>query len=306
MVAIQGFEGCFHQIAARRYFGAAVAVQPCATFGQLVAAVAEGVVAAGVIAIENSLAGSILPNYALLRRAGLRITGEVYLPIRQHLLGLPGQTLAEVREVHSHPMALLQCADFLGRHPHWQLVETQDTALSARHLRERPQPGRAAVAGELAAELFGLDILAPDIQTEPHNYTRFLVLHRAAAAPFEPRPNKASLYFEAPNVPGGLAQVLTAVAAQGVNLSKLQSCPRPGRTWHYYFHADLEFDEPAQLAATLAALVPLTDSLQVLGTYCRGAMELGMREGATLVLSASERPQNAIVATPKIVVPELR
>ncbi|RFP63538.1 chorismate mutase [Hymenobacter lapidiphilus] len=302
MVGIQGFEGCFHQIAARRYFGAAVAVRPCTTFGQLAAAVAEGVVAAGVMAIENSLAGSILPNYALLRRAGLQITGEVYLPIRQHLLGLPGQALAEVREVHSHPMALLQCADFLGRHPHWQLVETQDTALSARHLRERPRPGRAAVAGELAAELFGLDILVPDIHTEPHNYTRFLVLHRAAAAPFEPRPDKASLYFEAPNVSGGLARVLAAVAAQGVTLSKLQSCPRPGRTWHYYFHADLEFDDLAQLAAILAALVPLTDSLQVLGTYCRGPMEPGMGDEAAITLSASERKKNTIVAARKTMV----
>ncbi|MFD2785712.1 prephenate dehydratase [Hymenobacter rubripertinctus] len=271
MVAIQGFEGCFHQIAARQHFGAHVAVLPCGSFGQLTAAVSSGAATAAVMAIENSIAGSILPNYTLLRRTGLRVAGEVYLHIRQHLLALPGQTLADIREVHSHPMALLQCADFLAGYPHWQLVETADTALSARHIREQQRPGVAAVAGQLAADLFDLELLAPDIHAEPHNYTRFLVLMRPADVAQETGPNKASLYFEAPHTPGSLARVLAAVAAEGVNLSKLQSCPQPGRVWHYYFHADLEFDDPAQLAATLAALAPLTEGLQVLGAYRRGA-----------------------------------
>ena len=143
------------------------------------------------------------------------------------------------------------------------------------------------MAGQLAAELFDLELLAPDIHAEPHNYTRFLVLMRPEDAPEEARPNKASLYFEAPHATGSLARILTAVAAQGVNLSKLQSCPQPGRTWHYYFHADLEFDNPAQLSATLAALAPLTDDLQVLGTYRRGRM--AEAEGVGAVAAVADR-----------------
>ena len=291
MVAIQGFEGSFHQIAARQHFGAGVAVRPCATFAGVVQAVAGGEASAAVLAIENSIAGSILPNYTLLRRAGLRVVGEVYLHIRQHLLALPGQALADIREVHSHPMALLQCADFLDQASHWKLVETEDTALSAQRIREQRRPGMAAVAGQLAAELFGLEILASDIQAEPHNYTRFLVLTRHADAPLETAPNKASLYFEAPHATGSLARILTAVAAQGVNLSKLQSCPQPGRTWHYYFHADLEFDTPTQLAATLAALGPLTEGLQVLGAYRRGRM--AETEGVAVVTTGAVENQEA-------------
>lgn len=270
MVAIQGFEGSFHQIAARQHFGAGVAVLPCATFTGLVQAVAAGRAQAAVMAIENSIAGSILPNYTLLRKAGLRVVGEVYLHIRQHLLALPGQQLMDIKEVHSHPMALLQCADYLGQYPHWKLVETEDTALSAQRIREQQRPGVAAVAGQLAAELFGLELLAADIHAEPHNYTRFLVVMRPEDAPAEAHPTKASLYFEAPHAAGSLARILTAVAGQGINLSKLQSCPQPGRTWHYFFHADLEFDKPAQLTATLDALAPLTENLQLLGAYRRG------------------------------------
>ena len=269
IVAIQGFEGCFHQIAARRHFGPQVAVLPCATFGEVVRSVVSGAAGAAVMAIENSIAGSILPNYTLLRKAGLRVVGEVYLHIRQHLMALPGQQLLDIKEVHSHPMALLQCADYLGQYPHWKLVETEDTALSAQRIREQQRPGVAAVAGQLAAELFDLDIVAGDIHEEQHNYTRFLVLMRAEDAPLQYHPTKASLYFEAPHAIGSLARILTAVAGQGVNLSKLQSCPQPGRTWHYFFHADLEFAAPAQLDETLAALAPLTEGLQLLGAYRR-------------------------------------
>ncbi|WP_221766222.1 prephenate dehydratase [Hymenobacter metallilatus] len=267
MVAIQGFEGSFHQIAARQHFGAGVAVLPCATFTGLVQAVAQGRASAAVMAIENSIAGSILPNYTLLRKAGLRVVGEVYLHIRQQLLALPGQQLADIREVHSHPMALLQCADYLDHYPHWKLVETEDTALSAQRIREQQRPGVAAVAGSLAAELFQLNILAADIHSEKKNYTRFLVVALPENAGAVVQPTKASLYFEAPHAAGSLARILTAVAAQGVNLSKLQSCPQPGRTWHYFFHADLEFDALAQLQETLAALAPLTENLQLLGAY---------------------------------------
>ncbi|RYU81082.1 prephenate dehydratase [Hymenobacter persicinus] len=268
-VAIQGFAGSFHELAAHHYFGSATTTRPCATFEELVRQVAGGSARHGLMAIENSIAGSILPNYTLLRKADLRITGEVYLRIRQHLLALPGQELAAIEEVHSHPMALLQCADFLGQHP-WRLVETEDTGLSAQRIRESRRNGVAAVAGTRAAELFGLDILAADIHTEKQNYTRFLVLAKPEHAPEPEQPDKASLYFHAAHRQGSLAQVLVRIADLGINLSKLQSCPRPGSTWHYTFHADLEFDDPAQLAAALTAIGPVTEKVQVLGRYRRG------------------------------------
>ncbi|UYZ62387.1 prephenate dehydratase [Hymenobacter weizhouensis] len=270
MIAIQGFNGSFHQLAAHRYFGPHVPTVPCATFGEVVRQVAAGGASAAVMAIENSIAGSILPNYTLLRKSGLRVVGEVYLRIRQHLLALPGQQVADIREVHSHPMALLQCADFLEQHPHWRLVETEDTALSAQRIGQQRLAGVAAVAGERAAALFGLDMLAPDIQTEQHNYTRFLVVARPENSQEVAQPNKASLYFHTAHAQGSLARVLACIAEQGINLSKLQSCPMPGSTWHYYFHADLEFDQPEQLSAALHALAPVTEGLEVLGVYQKG------------------------------------
>ena len=274
-VAIQGFRGSFHEVAARQYFAAPPTLSFCATFGEVVAQAADGRADAALMAMENSLAGSILPNYLLLERASLTITGEVYLPIHQHLLALPGTTLASVRAVHSHPMALRQCGDFLSQHPGWQLVETEDTGLSAQRLAESRAPGVAVVAGAQAAEAFGLNILAPAIHDDPSNYTRFLVLERAAEAAPVARPDKASLYFYTSHAPGMLARVLTLVASHGLNLSKLQSCPRPSQPWHYGFHADVEFDAPAQLARLLAELPAVTEELRVLGIYQRGSMELG-------------------------------
>ncbi|WP_151087502.1 prephenate dehydratase [Hymenobacter baengnokdamensis] len=274
-VAIQGFRGSFHEVAARQYFGSTPALNACATFGELVAQVADGRADAGLMAIENSLAGSILPNYLLLERSDLIITGEVYLPIQQHLLALPGTALPEVRAVHSHPMALRQCGDYLSRFPQWQLVETEDTGLSARLLAERRPPGVAVVAGAQAAEAFGLHILARSINDDPNNYTRFLVVERAAAAQPVARPDKASLYFYTSHAPGQLARVLTLVASHSLNLSKLQSCPRPSQPWHYGFHADVEFEAPAQLAALLAELPAVTEELRVLGAYQRGSMVFG-------------------------------
>ena len=274
-VAIQGFQGSFHEVAARQYFGASAAQSFCATFNEVVAQAADGRADAALMAMENSLAGSILPNYLLLERHALTITGEIYLPIHQHLLVLPGTTLADVRAVHSHPMALRQCGDFLSQYPTWQLVETEDTGLSAERLAATRTPGVAVIAGAQAAEAFGLEILAPAINDDPNNYTRFLVLERAAEAAPVASPDKASLYFYTSHAPGMLARVLTLVASHGLNLSKLQSCPRPSQPWHYGFHADVEFAAPAQLAALLAELPTVTEELRVLGTYQRGSMEFG-------------------------------
>ena len=273
-VSIQGFQGSFHEVAARRFFGPHPALLPCATFGAVVAHVVNGTADAGLMAMENSLAGSILPNYLLLERHAVRVTGEVYLPIHQHLLALPGTTLAEVQAVHSHPMALRQCGEFLDRHPQWKLVETDDTGHSAQLLAEQRTPGVAVVAGAQAAEQFGLQILAPAIHDDPHNYTRFLVLERADEVQPDPLADKASLYFCAPHAPGSLAAVLARVAAHGLNLSKLQSCPRPGQPWHYGFHADVEFAKLSQLEGLLLDLEPVTEELRVLGAYRRGTWNI--------------------------------
>ena len=288
-VSIQGFQGSFHEVAARQFFGARPALLPCATFAAVVAHVVSGAAGAGLMAMENSLAGSILPNYLLLERHAVQVTGEVYLPIHQHLLALPGTTLAEVQAVHSHPMALRQCGDFLDQYPQWKLVETDDTGHSAQLLAENRPPGVAVVAGAQAAEQFGLHILAPAIHDDPHNYTRFLVLERADTAQPDPLADKASLYFYTSHAPGSLAAVLTRVAAHGLNLSKLQSCPRPGHArtpvgaWHYGFHADVEFENLAQLAALLADLASVTEELRVLGTYRRGSMAEAMEEQTPLL-----------------------
>lgn len=269
-IAIQGFEGCFHQIAAQHYFPEGVDIAPCLTFNEVARAVQRGEVDAGVMAIENSIAGSILPNYNLLQRSRLFVVGEIYLHIRQHLMMLPGQGLDDIREVHSHPMALLQCMDYLEKHAHWRLVETEDTALSARHVQQHRARHIAAVASRLAADLYGLEIVASNIQTEKKNYTRFLVLSREERKPNGQVPNKASVYFQTANTHGCLARVLTCIAEEGVNLSKLQSFPIPGSEWQYYFHADMEFRQPEQFDKAMAHIRPVTEKLRVLGLYQKG------------------------------------
>lgn len=269
-IAIQGFEGCFHQIAARHYFGKNIEPVCCLTFAEVVRSIAKGEADAGVMAIENSIAGSILPNYNLLQKSDLCVAGEIYLRIRQHLMMLPGQSPDNIREVHSHPMALLQCMDYLEKFPQWRLVETDDTALSARHIRQRKAMHIAAIASKLAAELYELDIVAPNIHTEKKNYTRFLVLQKEERLVKEASPNKSSVYFHTENSHGCLAKVLTRIAEEGVNLSKLQSFPIPGTEWRYYFHADMEFEGMEQFEKVIRRIRPLTEGLRVLGLYKKG------------------------------------
>jgi len=248
-----------------------VEVIPCATFREVVrvalsVAESEG----GVMAIENSIAGSILPNYNLLQQSKLRVVGEIYLQIGQHLLVNPGVKLEDIREVHSHPMALLQCIDYLERQPGWKLVETEDTALSAKHLAQHRSRHAAAIAGRRAAGLFGLDILAPDIQTMKNNYTRFLILQREANALVEAHPDKASVNFHTDHTRGSLVRVLTKIADAGINLSKLQSFPIPGSEWEYSFHADMEFEDLGQFERVIEAMRSVTAELKIYGIYKKG------------------------------------
>lgn len=274
-IAIQGYEGSFHQVAARYFFGKQVEVLPCDTFRELIRLAGDKTLSAGaVMAIENSIAGSILPNYNLLQKSRLRVVGEVYLAISQNLLVNPGVTLADIREVHSHPMALLQCMDYLEKNP-WKLVETEDTALSAKQLHQHHSRHAAAVASKLAAELYGLEVLAPDIQTQKNNITRFLVLQREKDSVDVAGADKASLYFQTDHSRGSLAKVLTEIARLGINLSKLQSMPIPGSTFKYGFYADMEFDNSKQLGKVLETVGSLTNNMKLFGIYKKGKVVKG-------------------------------
>jgi prephenate dehydratase len=257
-------------VAAQQFFGKDVEVIPCATFRDVVKIAGNKKESTGgVMAIENSIAGSILPNYNLLQKSGLKVVGEIYLTIKQNLLVNRGVQLTDIREVHSHPMALQQCLDFLDKY-HWKLVETEDTALSARHISKTKSKHIAAIASKLAADLFGLEMIAPNIHTMKKNYTRFLVVQRVDAAEPVIDADKASINFHTDHSRGSLARVLTAIADNGINLSKLQSFPIPGSDWRYNFHADLEFESTGQLEQALDAIRPLTAELNVYGIYKKG------------------------------------
>ncbi len=274
-ICIQGYEGSFHQVAARQFFGKQVKVIPCASFRQLIKQTLDPTVSAGaVMAIENSIAGSILPNYNLLQKANLKVVGEVYLSISQNLLVNKGVSLSDIKEVHSHPMAILQCLDFLESYP-FKLIETEDTALSAKHVHQHKSKHIAAIASKLAAELFNLEIVAPDIQTQKNNITRFLILQRTKDAKPIIGADKASIYFQTNHSKGILAKVLTEVAKTGINLSKLQSMPIPGSHFKYGFYADMEFDQLKQFDNMMHKIASLTNNVKVFGIYKKGKLVKG-------------------------------
>jgi prephenate dehydratase len=269
-VAIQGFEGSFHQMAAQQYFGKQVQVITCATFREVVKIASNKKECnGGVMAIENSIAGSILPNYTLLQKSSLKIVGEVYLPIKQHLLVNPGVQLKDIKEVHSHHMALLQCIDYLSEQ-NWKLVETEDTALSAKHIHQYKSKHIAGVAGKLAAELFGLEILVPNIHTQKNNHTRFLIVQPKDVVLLDEKANKASIHFTTNHTKGSLAKVLAVIADFDCNLSKLQSMPIAGTKFKYSFHADVEFNDLQHWNKVEKAIAQQTDELNIFGVYKNG------------------------------------
>jgi prephenate dehydratase len=269
-VAIQGYEGSFHQEATRIFFGEKTNILACARFQDVVKSVSDASLCdAAVMAIENSIAGSILPNYSLLRNSELVISGEIYLQIRQNLVVNPGISLKDIKEVHSHPMAILQCMEFLNQYD-WKIIETEDTALSAKHIHQRKSKHIAGIASSLAAELFQLDMIAPDIHTMKNNYTRFLVLQRKEDAEKIGDANKASVTFHTDHSRGSLAKVLTLIAEAGINLSKLQSYPIPGSDWKYSFHADMEFENVNEFDNVIAVIRPAISDLKIYGVYRKG------------------------------------
>lgn len=269
-VTIQGYEGSFHQVAAQLFHGRNVEVIPCDTFRDVVKIASNKKESdGGVMAIENSIAGSILPNYNLLQKSNLKIIGEIYLQIRQNLLVNPGVKLEDIKEVHSHTMALQQCYGFLDKNK-WKLVETDDTALSAKHIHQHKSKHVAAIASKLAAELYDLNIIAPNIHTLKNNYTRFLFLQREGEAINIENANKASVNFHTDHSRGSLAKVLTKIAEGNINLSKLQSFPIPGSDFKYSFHADMEFDSATQFDKVIEVIRPMTAAIKIYGVYKRG------------------------------------
>ncbi len=269
-VSIQGFEGSFHQEAARKFFGKKVEVICCSTFKEVIDIAGNKKESdGGVMAIENSIAGSILPNYNLLQKSDLRIIGEIYLQINQHLMVNPGVQLVDIKEVHSHPMAIQQCFGFLDKY-NWKLVEKEDTALSAKQIHQHHSKHVAAIASKLAAEIYELEVIAPNIHTLKNNYTRFLILQKADEVIEVENANKASLNFHTDHSKGSLAKVLTKIAEAGINLSKLQSFPIPGSDFKYSFHADVEFDEVAQFYKVIKNIEPITEAIKIYGIYKNG------------------------------------
>jgi prephenate dehydratase len=268
-IVIQGIRGAFHEVAARQFFGEGIEVVPALSFQRLFELAQDGKSAdAAILAIENSLAGSILGNYKLLRNSNLTVVGEVFLPIGQHLMALPGVSLADLHEVRSHPMALAQCAAFFKKHPHIRLVESDDTAASAERVARHHAKHIGAIASQLAAQTYGLDIVAPNIEDDPLNYTRFLALlpseHVKAPAPDA---DKCSICFVAPHQPGSLSVALQSMAANGANLTKIQSLPIEQKVWKYRFFMDYTFANLEQNKLIIKDLEQYVTEISVLGTY---------------------------------------
>ncbi|HQV77271.1 MAG TPA: prephenate dehydratase [Chitinophagales bacterium] len=270
-IAIQGFEASFHEIVALNYFGKNIETVECATFSKLFEVMKNGEADFAVCAIENTLAGSILPNYAHLRNSKLHIIGEVYLRIEMNLMALPNQKMDSIFEVHSHPMALLQCQKYFEKFPLIQLIESKDTALSAREIQQNKIKNRAAIASKRAANLYNLEIIAADIHDNKRNFTRFLILAKTTDTKYQPKKiNKSSISFRAHHTPGSLAKVLSSIGAHGINLTKIQSLPVVGEEWQYYMYADLEFEDVQSYHLMLKEIKSLTKELQILGEYRQG------------------------------------
>lgn len=272
--AIQGIAGSFHDIAARKFFeGEEIKIIDCKTFKDVFSAMRKDNNIIGLIAIENSIAGSLLQNYNLLRESDTSIIGEIKIRISHCLCTLPGQKMEDIKEIYSHPIALMQCGDFLKKHPDIIAVESDDTASSAKLIRDKNLKGRAAICSELAAETYGLEILEKTIETNKRNFTRFLVLSdkwNAEGLVKNKDINKSSLVFSTNHEAGALARVLSVLSFYENNMTKLQSMPILGHEWEYMFFVDLIFDDYLKYKQSIDAIRPLTKSIKILGEYTKG------------------------------------
>ena len=269
-IAIQGVKGCFHEQAARLFYEEHGHIVPeiveCLTFDGLYKSMDKGVADAAVMAIENTVSGGLLPNFELLRKYDRKIKGEVFLRIQQNLMAMPGQKIEDIKEVRTHYMAINQTREFFKDYPWIRLVESEDTAKSAAEVAEQGLMGVGAVASVLAADLYGLEILAESIETYKQNFTRFLVFDDDFVVD-KSVVNKASMCFTLPHAPGSLAHVLTILSFYGMNLTRIQSLPIPGHEWQYFFYVDIKFDDYVRYEQALAAVRPLMEDLNILGEY---------------------------------------
>lgn len=266
-VSIQGIKGSFHHIVSQHYFDDSVTVQECMTFDKVVDNLLTQKSDAAVMAIENSIAGSIIPNYALIDNNQLHIVGEHYLDIQHHLMALPNQTIADIHEVYSHPMALLQCKEFFKKHPHIKLIEDKDTAEVAQRIQKQQLKNVAAIGSQLAAELFQLDILAQSIQTIKHNETRFVIVKATNSEIAENDINKASIKFELDHKRGSLAAVLNVMSDCKLNLTKIQSLPKIETPWKYAFFVDVTFESYDDFKKAKSIIQIMAQAFKVLGEY---------------------------------------
>lgn len=269
-VIIQGIKGSFHDIATRSYFDEEVEVVECPTFKEQFQMMKKDPSLFGMVAIENTVAGSILPNYNLLRESELKVIGEHKMHISQNLVGLKGQKIEDIESVESHPMALRQSEEFISQYPNIKMVESTDTASSAKRIAANQKPNVATVCGELAADIYGLEILARNIETSKKNFTRFLVLQNQWSINKEEQrkeADKSSIVFSLPHEEGSLSKVLTILSFYDINLTKIQSLPVVGQEWQYMFYADVVFDDYVRYKQAIDAILPLTAELKVLGEY---------------------------------------
>jgi prephenate dehydratase len=270
-IAIQGIATSFHEVAALTYFNEAIETVECLSFHNLCESLKKGESDFAVMAIENSIAGSILPNYFLLQEYHFSIVGEIYLPIHMHLLALPGVKLNDIKNIESHPMAIRQCSDYLHKLNGIDIRESDDTALSAQKVQQKKLKDTAAIANEHAAKKFGLEIIEKRIETHKKNFTRFLILSRKDNARGDT--NKASLCFEVANEVGSLADVLTVLKTNSINLSKIQSIPVIGKPSEYSIHIDVEWKRKKNYDNALKQVLRQVRNLNILGEYKKGKIE---------------------------------
>ena len=272
-VAIQGGLGAYHGIAAENFFGEEVEIVPCITFRDIFTTIKKEPNTIGIIAIENTIAGSLLGNYDLLKENKLPIAGEYKQRISHCLAALPGQTIHDIKEVESHPIALMQCTEFLDTLPGVRIIEHEDTALAAKDVAEKHLSTTAAICSTKAAEIYGLNILARGIETNKHNFTRFLIIANPWVVDELQKGevlNKSSIVFTTPHSEGSLSKVLSVFSFYGINLTKIQSLPIIGREWEYQFYVDLTFSDLPRYTKSLQAIRPLTSELKLLGEYPNG------------------------------------
>ncbi|NDW19053.1 prephenate dehydratase [Dysgonomonas sp. 216] len=273
-VAIQGVLGAYHGIAAENYFeGEDIEIVPCFTFRDIFSSIQKDPNMIGIMAIENTIAGSLLPNYELLKTHKLPIAGEFKQRISHCLAALPGQTIHDIKEISSHPIALMQCVDFLDTFPNIKVVEHEDTALAAKDIAEEKLQGHAAICSEKAAQIYGLEILARGIETNKHNFTRFLIFANKWVVnelQKENVLNKSSVVFTLPHTEGSLSHVLSVLSFYNINLTKIQSLPIIGREWEYQFYVDLKYADYTRYQQSLDAIRPLVSEMKVLGDYTDG------------------------------------